>query len=476
MKLFIPLFLTFSLITVAHSSQGLMIEDYLEQVTRQNKGILGSDLLSKGSEDLHDESSLLLTPTLVSDLSYIDERKPNLTPAFQGNRTTKNNFYLGVQKLTTFGLEGKLSYGFVHTRIQGLTPAPALGIPSSQIEYFEGRTELTLSQSLWKNFFGAMTRANQQLAQSQHSATIHTENYKIKQLLSVAEITYWRLALARETVSVARASVDRALRIRDWATRRERLQLGDKSDRLQAEAALELRKLDLQMGDDEVRTASRSFNSQRQIDSDNVPEMLAIPNVEDVLRLSTPKRSAMREDTLAAEAVESAATANAEIALQTLSPDIQLYGTGAFNGKSDQAGAATSGSFTSTNPTWVVGVKLVAPLDIPEILKSRNGHQLEKQAAATTFERKVFEQENDWKDLSQKLNEAKRRLNLTHVLELTQQDKLSNEKDRFAKGRTTTYQVLTFEQDYATAQLSRIRAEQEVVNIIAQMKTFGGQQ
>ena len=75
-------------------------------------------------------------------------------------------------------------------------------------------------------------------------------------------------------------------------------------------------------------------------------------------------------------------------------------------------------------------------------------------------------------DLLAQLTEGKRKLDLARKIETVQKNKLDLERDRHKRGRTTTYQVLLFEQDFASSQLSRIRAEAELLRILAQMKTF----
>jgi outer membrane protein TolC len=65
-------------------------------------------------------------------------------------------------------------------------------------------------------------------------------------------------------------------------------------------------------------------------------------------------------------------------------------------------------------------------------------------------------------------------LDLYERLEKTQLNKLEHERIRRSQGRTTTQQVLNFELDYEQAQLSRLRAMSEMLQLIAQMKLYGG--
>lgn len=459
----------------AWSAGSLSLDRYLEQVRIDNKDVRSSLLASEGAAMYLEKGTLLLAPTAFGDISYLDDKKPPLT-TLTGDRTAKSTYTLGVRKLTTFGLEGQVSYSLIHTQLFNVPTFNIAGVGSISppSNYYEGRTEIVLTQSVWRNGFGRGTRANQELLEAQASATRHTENFSIKSQLAVAESAYWRLALARETLNVSRESIERAMKIRDWAARRERFALGDKADRLQAEAALSLRKLDLQAAEDESRQAALAFNAARQIDSDEVPERLQTPTLKKLLALKAPDRAEFREDVLAAKDVTRAAQANVELALQQLSPDIQLYGLGALNSRDNGATTAVSDSFKTDRPTWLVGLRFSAPLDLPQILQSRKGHALQREAAELDFERKVFEQENAWKDLNRTLSETQRRLQLSQEIEGAQREKLMYEKKRHEKGRTTTYQVLLFEQDFASAQLTRIARERDVLAVLAQMKVFRG--
>ena len=59
-------------------------------------------------------------------------------------------------------------------------------------------------------------------------------------------------------------------------------------------------------------------------------------------------------------------------------------------------------------------------------------------------------------------------------MEEIQKKKLNSEKNRYSKGRTTTFQVLQFEQDFANAQLMKLRNEQELIIVYNQLKMFSG--
>ena len=113
------------------------------------------------------------------------------------------------------------------------------------------------------------------------------------------------------------------------------------------------------------------------------------------------------------------------------------------------------------------------PLDLGALSDARRGWAREEAASELRLKRLVYEQEQGWKDLSRKFEEAKKKLVLTVQIETAQLSKVRRERERLNQGRSTTYLTLLFEQDFAQSQLARIHAEADVLAVIAQMELFG---
>ena len=101
------------------------------------------------------------------------------------------------------------------------------------------------------------------------------------------------------------------------------------------------------------------------------------------------------------------------------------------------------------------------------------GYELEREGADTLVAQKLFEQEVEWKNLTQQLSEAKRRYDIAASLSKIQKQKVESERVRLKRGRTTTYQTLIFNIDFNSAEATRIQAQENVLGILARMKTFG---
>jgi outer membrane protein TolC len=146
----------------------------------------------------------------------------------------------------------------------------------------------------------------------------------------------------------------------------------------------------------------------------------------------------------------------------------------AWNGRNTLRGDAISDAFNNIHPTKSIGANFTVPLDVTTWTRALRGTNLEIEAAGLDLDQARITEARDWNELVSHLAEARARLKLTGTLEIGQKDKFENERQRLLRGRTTTYQTLTFEQDYASAQLLRLRTEAELLQIIAQMKTYRG--
>ncbi|MBF0361054.1 MAG: TolC family protein [Oligoflexia bacterium] len=443
-------------------------ENYLQQVQNKNQGILASKESSSAYKSKSQEGELLFSPSLFATTQVLDDQKQTASLASMGERTLVETYSVGVSDVTKFGLQSKVSYIINHYDING---ASLLYLPKPK--YYEAKSGVDLTFPILRNFLSKEYKAMNSATKASSMAAYYGESYKQKMLLAEAEMTYWRLVLARETVLIQKESLERAQKIRDWNQERYNKQLADKTDLLQSEAATEGRKIELQMALDEEQSSMRSFNSIRGIDSDSVNESLVRLDTNNyVEKIIIPEFKDLRDDVKAQEQQKLAVNASSEISNQKITPALDLYGSLYLNGKKEKFGDTFNQSVSTNYPTVTVGVKFTMPLDFGLTKDLKNGYILEKQGAEINFQKKLFDQKREWHDLKQKLAEAKKRLRLTSLLAESQKLKLKHEREQHKKGRSTTFQVLLFEQDHDTAKLNNIRIKTEILKIIAQMKTF----
>jgi outer membrane protein TolC len=445
----------------------LALGEFLDQVKGKNEGYKGAQLKAEGAEQRNEEGDLLTSPQFFFDLKWADDQSEQTNPAL-GSRTLFHQYQVGLMQQTPIGLNAKLYYDTKYTDVTN--PSPTF-MPIRS--YNQSRTVFEGNLSLWRNLFGKEVRSTQDAMEASAKATQYQESFTAKATIAEAEVTYWRLALARKLKVISGENLDRALKLRDWNNGRVRSGLGDRSELLQAEGNFRLRKLEFKSAEDEERNASLMFNGQRGVNSDKVTEALdLLPDSKSEFFKVPPKKD-QRDDVKALLEGTKAAQAAAEVGAQKVSPNLELYGLVAYNGFDREADKAYDEAFKNDYPTTAIGVRLSIPLNVIDATDSYSGYKKEAAAADYKYQRKMFEQERDWNDLVNRYGEVKERLALAEAFEDSQKEKYDYERSRHGKGRTTTFMVLQFEQDYALAQSTRLRIQGEMLGLVAQMKTYG---
>ncbi len=453
----------------AEKTPELPLDSYIGQVREGNSAFNGSELASESASLRADEYKLITRPTIVGDASYFDDRTESGSLAV-GDIKRGYNYSLGIRQITDFGLAGTLSYKFGWTSVPDANP----GFVNPR-SYYTGSPVLELNQSLWRNGFGRQTRAAKQLQSAQSLASKYGNSFAQKEMVSGAEASYWRLALAREAVDLSKENLQRAERLRGWSSGRQRSGLGDRSDSLQAGTAYLARELELRGAVDEEKAASRNFNTMRGLDSDVVPEdLMAFSGDVIDARMRLPERAGLRDDVRAAEQEARIAEAQANLGAEKNRPLVDVYASLAHNGRDAAKYPATKESLGNDRPNYAVGVKLEIPLDLGTTNDTVKGYKGEARAAQLNYDYRKFESERLWKDLSISLQDSLARYKLAAEIEKASREKMEYERVRHGRGRTTTFQVIQFENDYASAQLNRIRTQFDILNQYARLRTFAG--
>ncbi len=469
MKLFRVNILVFSIaaLPVVSFSAQLTLEDFLKQVEGKNQSVTASKLIVEGTQERASEGKLIFRPSFFAQAQSAIDKKPTTNVNAQGDRTDYSFLTAGIQEQFNFGLVGKLGYSFSHTKIYDALPT---FLPVS--DFHDGIASLELSQSLWRNFLGRESGSQETIITSQVQATKHSENFKIKATLAQAETLYWSLSQVRKVVKVQKESLERALKIRTWNQNRLKSGLAENADFLQADANYKAREYELKSSSQELKNLQRSVNSLRGIDNDSIDEEVESVDSNKIKKLTLPSKEDLRDDTKAALEVQKISKASADLSIEKNKPTLEVYGSYAMNGRNPAKDTALTNSLKTNHDTKAIGIRFSTPIDFGTTTNNITGYKKEQIAAEQNFQRKLFEQEQQWNDLVSRFEDAKIKLSLVEKIEEAQKFKAANERERLSKGRTVTFQVLNFEQDYAQSELTRIQNETNILNIYAQLKTF----
>ncbi len=154
---------------------------------------------------------------------------------------------------------------------------------------------------------------------------------------------------------------------------------------------------------------------------------------------------------------------------------MNAFGTVTWNGHDLSTGAASGEAFTGDHSTYTVGAAFVAPLDVFRLRRVQGGYDAQVRASRRDAERARLEAAQDWDLLLTRWKDVEARLALTREIEALQQQKFAAENQRFSEGRTTTFQLLSAEEDLSSAQVTRLRIGLERLLLEAQARLARGE-
>lgn len=448
--------------------QALTLQDYLSQVENQSLAYQRNMMSADGSRLVSREADLLTSPVFFASTKFSFDGKANNPPQASYSDTRINNYTLGVSQQFDFGLQAKFSYSLIKTHYVGANFNP--GVDS---EFWDLSPKIELSMPLWANGFGRTVEANKEYARKSNLANEYSALAQSKNLLSDAEYAYWRLSTALEKVAILETASKAGQNIYSYVNNQSRKNLGETADVLQAKALTEANQLQLQLAINEREAAKRSFNTYLNLEADSAIPELEVINYAALETVKVPDaRPGDRLDLKAARAQADLAVASAILIKERNKPTLDVIGGYALNGR----GAETSSAFENASKTnrdaGYVGVLFQVPLNFKATSDAKAGADRLRDSAQINVQTIAYNQDQDWISLKDKLNESKLTLKLARTMEAAQKSKLENERIRLRQGRTTTYQVLLFEQDYTAASASRVQAARDIVALQSQIKLY----
>lgn len=449
-------------------ANALTLDQYLQQVKTQNPEARAASLNAEGAELRLKEADGPVIPELYAEYSRFD-RKPEQNSTFAQERVHGDQWKAGVRKQWTFGLQSDVYFNAARSN---LTLPPSNFQPFRYTDYMESTVNLELKQPLWRNGFGDSVRAGMDANLARLKAEHLKHKFALKNILLKAEDTYWNLVSQNQIVLLQEENVDRSGRMRDLMRRKQSQRLVDDVDFLQAAAAHETRELELLASKDERATIARQFNSLRGLDSDEVSETLAPFPEKELGRKFAPLPGLTREDFQSLIEEARALEMKSRAARSDIQPKLDLVAGVGANGIDGETSAAYAESTELRHPFWMVGLQFSVALDFGKIHDIREGYEASRRAARNLKQNAEFSLERSYKDLNYRYQEAQRRFAKAQDLERTQTDLVKRERQRLLNGRTTTFQMMTFEQNLASAQIQRVKAQQALVQFYNVLKTF----
>jgi outer membrane protein TolC len=457
---------------ITQSAEALSLDEYLHLVKEKNLSYKSAELKKSGFEQSVRESDLFFRPVLQGQANIDSNAAFPNQPGFFYDEIKTNNYSLGVSQEFEFGLQMKLNYQL--SKINFINAG--FGSIPLVFENWNAIPQVEVQLPLWQNLFARSSRAERDLVKGQNKAEYEGALLQQTEVLINSQLAYYRLATAQMVVKLQKEAFTRSQEIFQFVQKKARLDLRDKSDVLQAKAALSANELDLKMALDEEKGAMRDFNRWRAEALDSAVPNLNPVQVSSFDRQALPQqRPGERLDVLIAQTQSHLMKATAIVAEERNKPNFSLVGTYALNGRNDTSlSSAISNANNSGRDSYSYGVRFSMPLHLGASMDARAGARLRQSAAEADLDYKKTDQDRQWTDLVVSYQDSLSRLDLLEQIVKAQQEKLREEKRLMRLGRSSLLNVLNFEQDYLRAERSRTQSIFETLSYRLQSQLYTG--
>jgi outer membrane protein TolC len=458
------------------AEETLPLDDYLQQVESANQEIKALNLSMEALGEKVLELDMVYSPYLTGNYAFIDDRSgAGFGSTLPVDRTRANSLSIGASKKFLTGTNVSVGYSYSDASISLLSPTTIVGNTAlSSFTGYELRPTLQLSQSLLRDFNSGLTQSGIEKTKASARAAQYQQLFRKQQILMLARTAYWNLSLARDIVGFRQTSLDRTAKLLAWNEKRVKLDLADQGDLLEAKAGYQLRQLNLQLAREDEIKAGRDFNFYLGISSDAVDaavEKLA-DKVSFYANVPELQRTGERADVLAArEQYESSKYADKETHYRSL-PELTGTFQYALHGLDLGYWNAWHQVTGFNKPAYTLGLALIVPLDYKTLRTVQKGYKNDFYAAKEALDKTLLSSANDWDQLTVNWRNVKSRLSLAREIQTVQEQRVLNEQKKLARGRSTTFLVLTAENDLDDATLNVYRLVFEEFITAAQAELY----
>ncbi|MDR1122429.1 MAG: TolC family protein [Endomicrobium sp.] len=333
---------------------------------------------------------------------------------------------------------------------------------------------IKLQQSLWKDINGCSTKAGIYKQKANAKSVLYLLEYKKQKLLLDAKIAYWNLSYTRTVIDFRKASLDRKKRLLNWNQIRYKMDLTERADLLQSQAAVKFGELNLKLAYEDESRANKMFNQFLNIKDDKLRH--DVEKFEDNGSFFktdiTFTKNGTRADVLAVLEDINKASYDQKASQRNKGADLVLEGKYSFNGVEQFLGESFNHVKNGDRPSYSLGLKYTLPLDFKLRKVINKGYEAAKVSAQIAAESAVIKENSDWVQLLDDWDNARTRMELAIEVEKIQKQRYEEDRNLFKKGRITTHMVLQGEDDSDIATLSVFKNILELIQISEQAKIF----
>jgi outer membrane protein TolC len=438
----------------AEALAGIGLDEVLEMAASKSERMQAIDLTLEALEAEMKSRDLVLSPTFTSELAAFKDKRQTASPS--SNRG-------GTSALLDVTLEKPFSTG---TKVTATVSHDALGAGprNSTGDLNVADWNVRVSQSLWRDSFGTGTELRRAAETAEEKARRISALYEKQQFLVQVELRYWELALSLKERDIRQKNLDRSLALEKWTKSRVSQFAAEPTDLLQVQTLLSTRRLDYTTSVNDIEIAINNINAY-------IPGVLPTSwnldlkslerdrNLSDLLAQSEAEKDAkiVRMDAIAEAHRGQQLAAEAKRIDDGLKPELDIYASYGANGINERFGRSWKDASKADTPHARVGVLLSFDMDTGLKNEQRKAARLQALAQESRARGLVRESIVAWDELTRNIENLKTQVKEARSLSRLQNEKVDKERVRFEQGKTTTFQMTTFEVDAAESELRLYR-------------------
>jgi outer membrane protein len=423
--------------------------------------------------------------------SHVTTPQPNAFTTGQTSLVLRNDFYnTGIQQ--SFSTGTNVSLGFNDS----LTRSNALGLYQQFNPYSSGYLSLTVTQSLLQGFGMATNKRYIRVAKNSLRASDLTFKQSVMYTVSQVAGAYWDLVSYRENVKVKEEALRVAQKL--YEDNKKQVEIGtlapievvsaeaevasNQQQLVNAQTQLLQQETGLKNALSKTGVASPSIADAHIIPTDHitVPEVEPVVPVQDLVAQAMQDRPELAESRISIDSSKIQLSGSksqllpqlgvyANLQNAGLAGEVNTLGTNAGGGFLPGVGVdpyfiGGTGSLLSqllarNFPTYTAAVQLTIPFRNRSAQADYVLDTLNLRTQELTYQRLVNQIRVDVRNALIAVQQASASYQAAQKARELQEQKLSAEQKKLALGATTSYQVILFQRDLATAQSNQVSAE-----------------
>lgn len=464
MKFLLPI----SIFLMPTFSTAMTLNEFMEKVGVQNNYVQSQKLEAEAADLRQRDGDILTSPNFFTSATYTVDKKESQNPSFEGTQRNSTAGQVGLEQQSLLGLNHKLYYSLNNYELIGVDPTffPNPNASNSAFTY-------EISVPVWRNGLGRGTKDQVAAVTEQSKSESLTAQFNQKQFKANAISVYWRLKSAQELYALSKELLEANNKFLKWTRDRVQDRLGETIDLRQAEAAVALREFELDQAQSELLEAQQAFNEMLEVSTETpIANLEALPNIANFPPQKKISDTLNREDIQSLESLLTAQNAQSRIAAENTKPQLDFTGMVSTNGLDPDSKEAFNKATTDKNPVYSIGLKLSIPLDRSSVGDIQKSAKLRSASIESQIARKKFEVKAELEKLERNYAQAMKVYSTAKAVEKAQLAKYQLETERRRYGRTTTFQLFSFQQEYQAAKQALIRAQSAILQLDAQFILF----